>query len=99
MRVLRIVLFAVVASVGLLGMVAGPAATRSQAQGTSVVDVVSARGVVNPTLAHYVMRSIDRAERRFMWCAEAIPISRGMWISATRYRTFWNAEQTSDSTR
>jgi membrane-bound serine protease (ClpP class) len=63
MRVLRIALLAVVACVGLLGIIAGPAATVSRAQGTSTVDVVSARGVVNPTLAHYILRSIDQAEQ------------------------------------
>ncbi len=63
MRVLRIALLAVVACVGLLGIIAGPAATVSRAQGASTVDVVSARGVVNPTLAHYILRSIDQAEQ------------------------------------
>jgi membrane-bound serine protease (ClpP class) len=66
-RVLRLALFAVVAGLGLIGMVAAPLAPAAQAQGASGgqadVSVVRVRGIVNPTLAHYVSRSIDQAEQ------------------------------------
>src|SRR5688572_28007553 len=65
-RVVRLVLFATIAGSGLLGLVAAPVAASVQAQGTSVgqgaISVVRARGVVNPTLAHFISRSIDQAE-------------------------------------
>jgi len=66
-RLVRLVLFATVAGTGLLGIVAapfvGPVQAQSVADGQSAVSIVRARGVVNPTLADYVSRSIDRAEQ------------------------------------
>ena len=65
-RVVRLVLFATIAGSGLLGLVAAPFVASAQAQATTVapgsVAVVRARGVVNPTLAHFIGRSIDQAE-------------------------------------
>ena len=65
-RVVRLVLFATIAGSGLLGLLAAPFAASAQAQATTVapgsVAVVRARGVVNPTLAHFIGRSIDQAE-------------------------------------
>ena len=67
-RVVRLLLFAVIAGSGLLGLVAAPFAASVQAQTATVapgaVSVVRARGVVNPTLAHFIGRSIDQAEQR-----------------------------------
>ena len=66
-RVLRLVLFATIAGTGLLGMLVAPFASAVQAQsrpgGPGGVTAVRARGVVNPTLAHFVSRSIDQAEQ------------------------------------
>src|SRR4051794_8621925 len=66
-RVVRLVVFATIAGSGLFGIVAAPLAESVQAQTTvsapGTVPVVRARGVVNPTLAHYVSRSIDQAEQ------------------------------------
>ena len=66
-RVLRLVLFATIAGSGLLGMLAAPFASVVQAQvapgAPGGVTVVRARGVVNPTLAHFLSRSIDQAEQ------------------------------------
>jgi membrane-bound serine protease (ClpP class) len=64
-RVLRLALFATIAGCGFVGIVAAPFAPAAQAQtaaGTGAVSVIRARGVVNPTLAHFVVRSIDQAE-------------------------------------
>lgn len=65
-HVVRLVLFATIAGSGLLGLVAAPFAASVQAQSTpgasGAVSVVRARGVVNPTLAHFVSRSVDQAE-------------------------------------
>src|SRR5688500_6594516 len=65
-RVLRLTLFAMIAASGLFGILVAPFVASAQAQGTSsgvgAVSVVRARGVVNPTLAHFVSRSIDLAE-------------------------------------
>ena len=66
-RLVRLVLFATVAGTGLLGIVAAPFVGSVQAQnvadGQGAISIVRARGVINPTLAHYVSRSIDRAEQ------------------------------------
>jgi membrane-bound serine protease (ClpP class) len=66
-RVLRLALFAIITSLGAMGVVAAPLAETVQAQGASggeaAVSVVRVRGVVNPTLAHFVSRSIDQAEQ------------------------------------
>ena len=63
-RALRLLVYAVVVSAGLLGLVIGQLPGPAQAQeAASGVVLVTARGVINPTLAHFVTRSIDRAER------------------------------------
>ena len=66
-RVVRLVLFATIAGSGLLGLAAAPFVESVHAQNAvsvpGAVAVVRARGVVNPTLAHYVGRSIDQAEQ------------------------------------
>jgi membrane-bound serine protease (ClpP class) len=66
-RVARLVFFAVIAGSGLIGLLVAPHAPIARAQATSgggdAVSVVRARGVVNPTLAHYVSRSLDQAEQ------------------------------------
>jgi membrane-bound serine protease (ClpP class) len=66
-RVVRLVLFGIIAGFGLMGAVAGPHVTSAQAQGAPTseraVSVVRARGIVNPTLAHFLIRSIDQAEQ------------------------------------
>ena len=66
-RVVRLALFASIAGFGLIGIVAAPLTAVVQAQdvsgGQAGVSVVRVRGVVNPTLAHYVSRSIDQAEQ------------------------------------
>lgn len=61
--VARLGLFGAIAVLGALGAIGGLIATPAQAQGgtAGVVDV-RARGVVNPTLAHYLGRTIDQAE-------------------------------------
>lgn len=49
---------------GLFGLFGGWPATSARAQGGTVsVADVRARGVINPTLAHYIGRAIDQAER------------------------------------
>jgi membrane-bound serine protease (ClpP class) len=63
-RVLRLALFAAMTGLGLLGIVDVAAALPVRAQGSSeAVTSVRARGVINPTLAHYITRAIDQAER------------------------------------
>lgn len=66
-RVVRLVLFAAIAGAGLVGLLATPPVSIVRAQGApgddNTVAVVRARGVVNPTLAHYVSRSLDQAEQ------------------------------------
>ena len=66
-RVARLVFFAVIAGSGLLGLLAAPIVSIAHAQAVSGGDdgvaVVRARGVVNPTLAHFVSRSLDEAEQ------------------------------------
>lgn len=62
----RLLFYLVTAALGLVGAIGGVAARPADAQtqaGAGSVYVVSARGVVNPTLAHFVTRSIDQAER------------------------------------
>ena len=66
LRVARFTIFAVLVASGLVGLVAAPLAQTALAQGDVVTgtgaSVVRARGVVNPTLADYIVRSIDQAE-------------------------------------
>jgi membrane-bound serine protease (ClpP class) len=73
-RAIRLSLFALLALLGTAGSLLGSAlpvpevlaqaTSPAVAPGTaSVVRVVEARGVINPTLAHYVERSIEQAER------------------------------------
>ncbi|MCC7368919.1 MAG: nodulation protein NfeD [Chloroflexi bacterium] len=68
-RALRLTAFALLLAAGLLSL-AGPGlqgasdAPVAQAQDTvAPVSVVTVRGVINPTLAHFVNRSIDAAEQ------------------------------------
>src|SRR5215217_6968531 len=62
-RVVRFWMFGTMAVLGLLGLIGGWTASPARAQGgvPSVVDV-HARGIVNPTLAHYLGRALDQAE-------------------------------------
>lgn len=63
-RTLRIGLFAMLVGIGLLGLLGGMVATPAAAQSApGQTIVVTARGIVNPTLAHYLSRTIDRAEQ------------------------------------
>ena len=62
-RVLRLALYASLAIAGLLGILTSAPAQTAEAKETAGVYVVRTRGVVNPTLAHFVTRSIDQAEQ------------------------------------
>jgi len=63
-RVVRLSLFSILAVLGMLGVILATTAPTARAQGgTPVVEDVQARGVVNPTLAHYLGRAIDQAEQ------------------------------------
>ncbi|MGE3272797.1 MAG: nodulation protein NfeD [Chloroflexota bacterium] len=60
---LRLLVYLMLMSAGLLGLVAGHVVEPVQAQQeTGKVVLVNVTGVINPTLAHYVTRSIDQAE-------------------------------------
>jgi membrane-bound serine protease (ClpP class) len=62
-RTVHLAFCAALAGVGLLLLLAGSLVPRALADGpsTAVVDV-RARGVINPALAHYLVRVIDQAE-------------------------------------
>ena len=63
-RAIRLGLFATLALLGLIGPIGIAAQPVAHAQGTASGGVtdVRTRGVINPTLAHYVVRTIDQAE-------------------------------------
>jgi membrane-bound serine protease (ClpP class) len=69
-RTVRLSLCAIVATLGLAGLAISAAAprveaqsqTETQTQAGTVADV-QARGVINPSLAHYLTRAIDQAEQ------------------------------------
>jgi membrane-bound serine protease (ClpP class) len=60
---MRYVLFLAMIAAGLLGMTRSAIAQTAPSDPPPAVDVVSARGVVNPTLAGFLTRAIDQAER------------------------------------
>jgi membrane-bound serine protease (ClpP class) len=63
-RRLGFVLSALMLSLGVLGLIAGLVARPAEAQTSQpFVEVVSARGIINPSLAHYLARAIDQAEQ------------------------------------
>src|SRR5687767_6148113 len=69
-RSLRLLAHAMLVGVGLLGLmglagIGGSLLVQpAEAQGTApIVKVVTAAGVINPTLAHFVTRAIDQAEQ------------------------------------
>jgi membrane-bound serine protease (ClpP class) len=71
-RVVRLSVFMLLILVGCTGSLVGALVPVAAAQSTApaappatrpVVRVVEARGVINPTLAHFVERSIDQAEQ------------------------------------
>jgi membrane-bound serine protease (ClpP class) len=65
-RALRVGLFALLVAAGLLGVVGGALADAALAQAgggrAGAVQVIRAHGTINPTLAGYVTRAIDKAE-------------------------------------
>jgi membrane-bound serine protease (ClpP class) len=64
MRRLGLVVSMLLLSLGLLGMILGTTARPARAQANErFVEVVSARGVINPSLAHYLVRAVDQAEQ------------------------------------
>jgi membrane-bound serine protease (ClpP class) len=64
LRRLGLVGSAVMVSVGVVGLFMGLAARPAEAKdGEPFVEIVSARGVINPSLAHYLARAVDQAER------------------------------------
>src|SRR5437762_5242735 len=64
LRRLRLVVWAVLLGLGVLGLLVDLAARPVDAETDQpFVEVVSARGIINPSLAHYLVRAIDQAER------------------------------------
>jgi len=63
MRRLSVAVSMLLVGFGLLGLLLGSTVRPVSAQdGRPSVEIVSARGIINPSLAHYLVRAIDQAE-------------------------------------